>query len=222
MTDRYLSQIRLRPRVTPSPQLIQDLQAQDGGHRLVWRLFSDHAEPRPFLYRQEVGRDGRLVIYTLSSVPPQGDAGHWQIATKPWRPQLEVGARLRFSLRANPTRRRRTGSAAGQRVDVIQDTLKQLPEGETRIRADVVHEACAGWLNQRAERGGFALLGGLAVDNEQHLRFRRKGGRDASLVTVDFEGGLEVTDPDRFIEAVASGVGSGKAFGAGLMLLRRL
>jgi CRISPR system Cascade subunit CasE len=38
---------------------------------------------------------------------------------------------------------------------------------------------------------------------------------------LDFEGVLEVTDPVRFLAALANGFGRARAFGCGLMLIRR-
>ena len=41
------------------------------------------------------------------------------------------------------------------------------------------------------------------------------------MSNLDFEGQLEVTDPVVFLEKVKAGFGPQKAFGCGLMLLRR-
>jgi CRISPR system Cascade subunit CasE len=39
---------------------------------------------------------------------------------------------------------------------------------------------------------------------------------------VDFEGTIEITDPGIFVEALFTGIGPAKAFGCGLMLVRRV
>jgi CRISPR system Cascade subunit CasE len=51
------------------------------------------------------------------------------------------------------------------------------------------------------------------------VRGRRHGG--AMLGIAELEGQLDVTDPDAFAAKVAAGFGRAKAFGCGLMLLRR-
>jgi CRISPR system Cascade subunit CasE len=48
------------------------------------------------------------------------------------------------------------------------------------------------------------------------------GSKGIELATVDFEGTLEVADPARFLDALVRGVGPAKAFGCGLMLVRRI
>lgn len=45
--------------------------------------------------------------------------------------------------------------------------------------------------------------------------------RDARIGVLDFDGELEVLDPERFVAALAVGFGRAKAFGCGLMLIRR-
>lgn len=49
----------------------------------------------------------------------------------------------------------------------------------------------------------------------------RKGNRGGKLVTVTFEGVLNVTDPAHLIRLLENGVGPAKAFGCGLLLVRR-
>ena len=39
--------------------------------------------------------------------------------------------------------------------------------------------------------------------------------------TLDFEGVLTVSDPDTLLPAIARGFGAAKAYGCGLMLIRR-
>ena len=40
--------------------------------------------------------------------------------------------------------------------------------------------------------------------------------------TLDFEGALEVQDPTAFLSGIAHGFGAAKAYGCGLMLVRRI
>jgi CRISPR system Cascade subunit CasE len=54
----------------------------------------------------------------------------------------------------------------------------------------------------------------------QTLGIDRRGA-NMKIGVLDFEGVLEVTDPDRFVDAVAQGFGRAKGFGCGLMLIRR-
>ena len=45
----------------------------------------------------------------------------------------------------------------------------------------------------------------------------RRDGQRLSFGSVVFDGRLEVTDADSFREVLANGIGSGKAFGFGLL-----
>jgi CRISPR system Cascade subunit CasE len=55
------------------------------------------------------------------------------------------------------------------------------------------------------------------------MRLERGRGkaRDIELGVLDLEGTLEVCDPQAFVAALGHGFGRGKAFGCGLMLIRR-
>ena len=49
----------------------------------------------------------------------------------------------------------------------------------------------------------------------------RGSGKPVQFSTVDYEGLLEVTHPGKLTETMAHGIGRAKAFGGGLLLLRR-
>jgi len=53
--------------------------------------------------------------------------------------------------------------------------------------------------------------------------YQQHGGKRDQLrfSTVDFSGELVVTDTERFANALLGGVGRAKAFGCGLLLVRR-
>lgn len=64
----------------------------------------------------------------------------------------------------------------------------------------------------------------IAQEKGQEDRKREKPKRElrgVNLFSVDFRGELEVTDPDRFLLAVRSGIGPAKAFGFGLLTLKK-
>lgn len=80
----------------------------------------------------------------------------------------------------------------------------------------------AAWRRQRQERLGCKIDDKtMRVDRyrtwQQHF-----GSKGIELATVDFEGTLEVTDPACLLDALIHGVGPAKAFGCGLMLVRRI
>jgi CRISPR system Cascade subunit CasE len=197
------------------------------GHRLMWSLFTDGPErERDFLWREV--EPGRFI--TLSAREPRRESDLFAVdEPKPMDVTWRAGQRLAFSLRANPTVARRGGAGRrGARHDVVMDALKAVERGRGRreARPDLERDQGLAWLNARAERCGFALETDAKgrpctrVDGyRQHVIDRRKGRR-AILSSLDFDGLLRITDPQTFAAALRQGIGSGKAFGCGLLLVR--
>lgn len=110
----YLSRVRLKPSLqrTQLTRLLQDRQGY-GLHRLFWDLFRDDNEPsksRDFLFREEIAaeqlanpgqRKADPVYYVLSISEPDQHNPLFEVAVKPYSPQLTVGERLAFKLRVN-------------------------------------------------------------------------------------------------------------------------
>jgi CRISPR system Cascade subunit CasE len=69
-------------------------------------------------------------------------------------------------------------------------------------------------------RDGAAGLEAVAVLPHQPVFFRR-GKRAGKLVMVTFEGVLTVQDPDALVRHLENGVGPAKAFGCGMLMVRR-
>lgn len=200
-------------------------------HQLLWRLFPDLQGPRPFLFRQEMDEpsDGGVprglpLFYMLSDREPTATPELLEVQTKPFSPVLEVGDQLAFRLRANPTVAKPVEGKRGQRVDVLMAAKYPFESGKERTSAaciDAMNHAAREWLASRSESWGFRL----PVEPElgayrQHVLPKTKG-RPIRYSSVDYEGLLEVTDLGRLVETLAQGVGRAKAFGCGLMLLRR-
>lgn len=204
-----------------------------GSHQLLWQAFPDHQGNRPFLFRQEMEEDteqgkppkGLPLFYVLSDREPVAISGLLDVQCKPFAPALREGEQLAFRLRANPTVARRVeGARHSPRSDVLMAAKKPFPPGQ-RISAECVQamdKAARDWLETRAEGLGFHLPVAPEVGAYRQHSLQKPGRRDAiQFSTVDYEGLLEVTDPGRLIETLAQGIGRAKAFGCGLMLIRR-
>ena len=227
---QYLSRVSLRRNAAVSalaPLLLGETgrgsDARHSGHHLVWSLFADTPErKRDFLWREM----GTGVFLILSARPPEDRVGLFEIAEpKPFTPALDPGDRLRFSLRANPVVRRRDPSRRrSTKHDIVMDALHPRPEGE---RADYRHAAMQeqgfAWLERQGAKAGFMVHAGeVRVDGYDQHRVSRKGSKQPmSFSTLDFEGVLTVTDPALFLPTIARGFGATKAYGCGLMLIRR-
>ncbi len=231
--SRWLSRVRLGS--TASVKALMPLLQRDAGpgglgsvdvdRRLVWSLFADGPDRRrDFLWRQM--EDGAFLV--LSERRPEDHHGLFEIdEPKVFAPDLTPGDRLRFSLRANPTvRKTRTPDRRhAPRHDVVMDALHPLPDGsraERRVAA--IQEKGFDWLARQGCKAGFGIRENeLLCEGYRQHRIDRGGGKPAlSFSSLDFEGVLEVQEPDLLTSAIARGFGPSKAFGCGLMLIRRL
>ena len=219
----YLSRLRLRrdPAVAALAALIDPADedsAMDAHHRLIWSAFAgDAAATRDFLWRAE--GQGRFTV--LSPRPPT-EAGLFEPPeVKPFAPDLRAGDRLSFLLRVNATR---TLRPSGSRVDVVMERLHGVGRDE---RADrrmaLAQEAARDWMERIGARDGFAP-DTLDVQDYSVRTLppgRGSAGRRPRFGVLELTGVLEVTAPEPFLARVAAGFGRARAFGCGLMLLRR-
>lgn len=224
----YLARARLRRDASVAalaPLLLpEDANARAlAAHRLAWSLMpSDAGAVRDFLWREE--GPGRFML--LASRAPTPSA-LFDVESQPFEPVLAAGDRLHFALRANPTVARRLPGQRGKRDDVVMHALSALPgkrQGERdKARPEaILHEGTA-WLLRLGQRHGFTPdPARLAVDGYNLLRIPRAGGTPPiRLATLDYQGVLTVTDPAAFLSGLVAGFGRGRAFGCGLMLIRR-
>lgn len=123
---------------------------------------------------------------------------------------VEKGETFAFRIKCNPTIRRE-----GKRFAVWTN--------EEGSRESAVGQ----WLAVRAERNGFELIGASTVFDVGWVQVRR-GGEDKSkrhrisFATATITGQLNVTDTTFFQQALINGIGPQKAFGCGLMLVKRI
>ena len=226
---RYLSRVRLRRDASVAvlaPLLLGKTGRAGGsqpGHHLIWSLFADRSNrPRDFLWTEMASG----TFYVLSARRPKDQHGLFDIAEpKPFSPVLEPGDRIRFSLRANPVIRRRDPKR-GRSVkhDVVMDALRAHRKAERAgRRLAIVRERGLAWLQRQGSRTGFTFRADeVRADGYDRHRIPRRGAAPPmSFSTLDFDGSLTVVDPAVFVAAVMCGFGASKAYGCGLMLIRR-
>jgi CRISPR system Cascade subunit CasE len=221
----YLTQMPLNPQrrstrdLVGSPQRIHAAVlagflpgAADRG-RVLWRLDSDGPHS--------------LNLFVVSAEVPSFDAlaeqAGWS-SNPVWRTadygkflsNLAVGQRWVFRLVANPVRAIRDGgdgASRGRRVPLIK-------EADQRE-----------WLVARSQRLGFAIPSGssggvnLMITKSERVRFDRHTDgvtRSVTVQSAQFDGVLEVTDPEVLRESLTKGVGGAKGYGCGLLTLAPL
>jgi CRISPR system Cascade subunit CasE len=228
----YLSRISLSK--NPSAKALDALLnptdqsvRMDAHHRLMWMLFADHADRRrDFLWREE--SKGEFTI--LSAREPKATDLFSNLQVKPFAPDLTLGDKLHFKLRLNATRRKgkSAGEYAGNRVDIVMDVLHKIPKEErAEKRMDIAQAECEKWLQTHSERHGFTLKSchvddysvfALPPKKPKHKTSRKK---QPQFGILDVQGQLEIRDNEAFNTMLFHGLGRAKAYGCGLMLIRR-
>lgn len=223
---RYFSRIRPQPGRTADPGV---WRATADAYRLkqsIWGLFPHEPDhERDFLFRFDQGSNGPLV-YLLSDREPYDHTGLWRIETKAYQPVLKHGDRLFFNLRANPVVTKKREDGRRVRHDVVMEAKhanKSENSNAPPVQAELVSRAGIKWLLERTGKYGFTIEpANLHADNyTQHDLKKTNNGHPIHLSTIDFEGLLTVTTPDCFLDMLYTGIGPAKAFGCGLMLIRR-
>lgn len=244
----YLCRIELAADAADNPAFWREVTTPYGAHQALWNLFRRSTEQsRDFLFRQDSGTGRgatRVCFHVLSKEPPRENVdGLWHIGeSKIFSPQLREGDHLRFSLRASPTVKKRSGVEGKKsvRCDVVMDARKNHQTGSTPFDpVAAIQREGERWLQRQAASSGFEISrrsmdiigndglmteierSALAVDGYRQHRLPRRGDAPIQFSTADFEGILIVRDPKIFLEKVTLGFGAQKAFGCGLMLLRR-
>jgi CRISPR system Cascade subunit CasE len=214
----YLSRLILNPRRRRVQREVADRYEL---HRSLMRAFPDDLKEgdERVLYRLEPpsrgGAQGGLPLLVQSWTLPDwswlaepGARGYLlpvgvpNPAVKVFDLDLAPGQVLAFRLRANPTVKRRFDNGDHKRVG-IYDEQEQVE-----------------WLTRKGERGGFRLVSARTSRQDDVLgRTRRKSRPPMKFAAVQFDGLLEVVDPKQLYQTVRRGIGSGKAFGFGLLSL---
>jgi CRISPR system Cascade subunit CasE len=236
--------------ITPVPgaereAAMQWAQNSYGDHQWLWRFFS--AAPgteRDFLFRRRDGERSMPGFYVVSARKPQTFTESWQVKSRDYDPQLQEGQRLAFELRINPVVTH-TVNGKSRRDDVVMLEKKRLLEerglkhwrdwsNDDQAKPslyNLVQSKCLDWLERRAERAGFHIpssevyseqgvgnVKAVRVDGYVQHRVERRGIR---FSTVDCIGELQVTNAIAFRQTLFGGLGHAKAFGCGLLLVRR-
>lgn len=120
------------------------------------------------------------------------------------------------------------------RNDVVMEAkkcikYKNLLNDQRPHVATLIQEAGMAWLKEKENEFGFYVKDdkdnpSIRVDGyRQHKLFRSKGLQPVTFSTLEFNGILAVVDPKTFVEkCLFTGIGPAKAFGCGLMLVRRI
>ena len=236
--------------ITPEERLLRQAahelaQSSYGEHQWLWKFLPSSAnQTRDFIFRRHE-QEQMPRFYVVSQRPPTAFNDAWQVQSRSYDPQLQEGQRLSFQLRANPVITKKNEDGKSQRHDVVMQAKKLLlteqglsneakwadrkDENFKPLLYELVQKHCAAWLDGVAKRNGFEI--GLTDEDKPQRKLqvdayeqRKAGKRDHNIrfSAVDFSGELLVTNPELFQLALFNGLGHAKAFGCGLLLVRRL
>jgi CRISPR system Cascade subunit CasE len=178
-------------------------------HQRVWQAFGGRDdETRNFLIRVDRKEDAYRVLILSRSVPSKPD----------WCPTACFGTKVipdhyfthtsyQFSLLANPTKKLRVDNADGSR----KKNGRRVPL--TR-REDLL-----AWIKRKAAAGGFTVNPDTLRTIPRGREYFHTSDTHGTHTAVEFQGQLTVSDPVLFRATVATGIGSAKAFGFGLLVL---
>lgn len=113
---------------------------------------------------------------------------------------LTAGDTHQFQLRAVPT------------------ASRPVPAGRGRRYTPRTSDAKLEWLTRALTRRGLAVAESQIID-QQLIAGDHRAGHRITMPAVTFRGQLTVTDPAAAAIAVEEGIGRGRAYGAGLLLL---
>jgi len=217
----YLSRLLLNPRSRQVQREIGDPyqlhrtimaafpEALPAGERVLHRLDSNERTRQVVLLVQSQTSPDWSTLATrdyLLPVDPFSDLEN--PAVKTLLLTFRQGQQLRFRLRANPIKRLARDVPEhdlkkGQRIGLFREEDQQA------------------WLqNKGNDRGGFLVVG-ATLYSEGFSGGWTKEQHKLKHLAVCFDGVLQVTHPEQFQQTIHAGIGSGKAFGFGLLSLAR-
>ena len=205
----YLTRIDLQPEVREVQRALGDCQQM---HRMVNGLFQTARKDAGLLYRLRAER-GVTALYLYSNVPVDKSvlaqrngmtlAGERDLTD--WLTDIQNGQLCGFDLLAAPTKKVAEEGHKNSRRRILREQEERLD-----------------WLSRKAAQHGFALVQAKELEGV-HLSGKHTQERGGRMYWdgYHYTGILQVVDAARFCQAVAGGIGAGKAYGMGMLLLRR-
>ena len=179
-------------------------------HQLVTGLFQCARKDAEILFRCRCrGIHTDLYMYSACPVDPDRVLAGMRLAAQrdvtPWLGTMEAGNVFSFQLVTAPFRK------------VAEDGARN-----SRRRALRTQEERLAWLQRKAEQGGFRVLSVEEKPAEKlTARHAPENGGSLTVNAYCYTGLLQVMNAERFRQAITSGIGPGKAYGLGMLMLKR-
>lgn len=208
----YLSKLVLNER---DRTVQRDLSNAHALHQRIMQAFPDEQRDQPradwhVLFRQEPDSSTVLVQSGIepnwNHLPPNylSDRMGMPLGVKPFDlepSQLELGRVFQFRLKANPSKR----------------------DKQSRKLIGMFHQTDQlAWLERQAEQHGFKLLEVSVIPTPNVFGIKGKGEAPIRILTVMYQGILQITNSALFIQALQQGIGRGRSYGCGLLSIARI
>lgn len=195
-------------------------------HQLLWQLFPEDNQ-RNFIYRQEEGINGRPEFFVLSLNKPIANDTIFNVHTKSFMPKLNIGDRLAFKLRVNPTVCITDDKGKSCRHDVLMHVKKHANNNVKNDSAGLkisMEQAAIQWISDSNRLAQWGISFDALPNIESYIQHdsKKRTGHNVRFSSVDFQGILTITDPTVFLNQYACGFGRAKSMGCGLMMIRNV
>lgn len=178
-------------------------------HRLVMGLFETDRKSSRVLYRLRM-QDRELALYLYSDcpinqarlLPGMRFSGERELSS--WLAHMDAGQIRGFDLLAAPTKKVAAETGRNSRRQTLRTQEERLA-----------------WLFRKGEQNGFQMISCQELECHQQRGYHKEASIGRMYITgYHYQGVLRIIDPERFRRAVQEGIGAGKAYGLGMLLLR--
>lgn len=201
----YLSKIEMEISDPGVRAALQDAQKM---HRLVTGTVGTSRKESELLYRcRTQGTKVQLYLYSSVPVDPKRLLPCMEFVGQrdltDWLNGMEEGQVLGFDLLTMPFHKVSDDNGRNSRRRVLRTLEERLT-----------------WLSGKAEQNGFSIVEAQESSEKKMMAAHEENkGGELYLDAYRYTGRLLITDIDAFRNAVRSGIGPGKAYGLGMLLL---
>lgn len=196
--------IKLEMALRDARRYLSDCQEM---HRFVTKLFGTDRKESQILYRTNLLQN-TCCIYLYAQIPAEHIPEYCTVQQRDisdWMNGMEAGQLWGFDLVASPSKKVVT---PGQKNS--QRRILRQPEERQE------------WLERKALQNGFSILQ-ITEQGQVHTSGRHREDKGGTMYhdAYHYQGVLQIRDVDAFRKALQVGIGPGKAYGFGMMLVKR-
>ena len=199
----YLIKIEMNRR--DARGLLADCQQM---HRFITGFFGTDRQSGQILYRTNLIQN-KLCIYLYAQSPAEHIPDNCQVQQRDisaWLDSMGEGQIWSFDLIAAPTKKVGCDGKKNSQRRILRQP------GERQA-----------WLERKAQQNGFLII---QVQEQEQLHVSGSHKTDSGGMmyhdAYHYQGILKITDAQAFRKAVQGGIGSGKSYGFGMMMVKRL